>query len=74
MKLIEFEGEITTVGDGGVVVTRDGDYGHQMTIPSTLDEEQACGRRLYTAVRVTIEALDDELPALPATPPAEPTP
>lgn len=66
-KLIEFDGEIIGVSDAGVVVRRDdADNQEEMTVVTTVDEEQECGRRLYTRVRVTVEAIDGE--------PAEPTP
>jgi hypothetical protein len=70
-KVIEFEGEIVTVGVDGVVVSRDDiPRSSKMLVPtSTVAEEQECGRRLYARVRVTIETIDDAAP-----PPSETTP
>lgn len=72
MPLIEFEGEIVGVSDAGVVIKRDDGNGLQegMTFNTTVPEEQACGRRLYTRVRVTVEAVEDE----PDEPAGETTP
>jgi hypothetical protein len=59
--LIEFNGEIVEAGDSGVKVVRDDSLGRgKIRIPSQPDEEQTCGKHLYSRVRVTLELIDEE--------------